>query len=52
MENKKPIPQEIAENYEIARKYNVHIDVAVNPFIREEDRVKILRGEEQDPEWD
>ncbi len=31
---------------------SVHIDVSINPFLTEEQREKILKGEEQDPEID
>lgn len=52
MEKDKITPEEIAKNIATAKANNVHIDVAVNPFIEKVDRPAILEKKEQDPEWD
>lgn len=44
--------QEIEAKMEEARKNGVHIDVALSPFIEEDNRQPILDGQAQDPEWD
>jgi len=42
----------IQSNIKTALAHGVHIDAAVNPFIKEEDRPAIIEGKAQDPEWD
>jgi hypothetical protein len=37
---------------ELAIKNGIHIDVAANPFISEEQRKAVLERKVQDPEWD
>ena len=44
--------EKIKADMETAIKNGVHIDVAVNPFINEEERMAILSSQMQDPEWD
>lgn len=39
-------------NEQLALKNGVHIDVAANPFISEDQRKAVLEGKGQDPEWD
>ncbi len=48
------VDEQLTENPNIkrARQNNIHIDVAVSPFLSDAEREKILQGELQDPEWD
>lgn len=51
-DSRKPKKDEVPVTISISREMRVHVDVKVNPFLTEEQREKILRGEEQDPEID
>jgi hypothetical protein len=44
--------KKIEVDIKTALEHGVHIDAAVNPFIKEEDRQTIIEGKVQDPEWD